>query len=117
MQEGGTGGTFVTEQEKINQLNKLADSLAPPGSSAFYGRDRPPFDTSRPNLHDNKADFAAEFALVSFALKHVESLIDLFKARDAEIKTEEAVHLARVVNALNLAVRHGTRKRKIREGR
>lgn len=117
MQEGGTGGTFVIEQKKIDQLNKLADSLSLHGSAKFHGRDTTPFDISRPNLHDPKAEFSAEFSLVSAALGHVEALIDLFRARGAEINAEETAHLTRVIDAVNLAVRNGTRKKKIHEGR
>lgn len=111
------GGTFVIEREKIDKLNELADSLSATGKGKFHGRETPPFDISQPNLHDTKAEYLAELATVSSALKHVEALIELFRARDAEIDTENAVHLAGVANALNLAVRNGTRKKKIREGR
>ena len=67
----------MTENEKIDQLNKLADNLFGPVPRTILGMYSPAFDITRPNIHDNKKEFLRELNTVVAVRDHLKGLSDL----------------------------------------
>ncbi|WDR04738.1 hypothetical protein PSQ90_10465 [Devosia rhodophyticola] len=70
--------TFMLNQNQIKQLKDIVDKLlgredAPLNALARF---TPPFDISRPNIHDSKKVFLQEFTLVKTVVDNLRSVID-----------------------------------------
>lgn len=67
----------MTEDEKADQLNTLVDRLFGPVQRTILGMYSPPFDTTRPNIHDSKKEFLRELNTVVAARDHLQGVFDL----------------------------------------
>ncbi len=107
-------GTLMTENEKIDRLNHLADKLFYPTDPTYVGRDLPPFDIKRVNVHDSKKEFLEELRMVRAMLDHLHGIHALLETSpDAPDRLREAM-IRRVQMAIDTSVRQGIRKRKLR---
>lgn len=75
---------------KIEQVHCVVDEMLEPfGKTSVRGNalainEVPPFDLSKPNQHNSKAEFLREKELVEACLKHLGALIDLLLPNDEE---------------------------------
>jgi hypothetical protein len=66
------------EEASVNErLWTIADRFSVPKSAGLVGAGGPPFDISRPNSHDSKAEFLQEKRTVSSALESAKPLLAL----------------------------------------
>lgn len=66
------------EETDLNErLWAIADRFSVSKPGGLLGVGHPPFDISRPNLHDSKADFLEEKRTVSSALENARPLLEL----------------------------------------
>lgn len=66
------------EENDVNErLWAIADRFAVPKHKTLLGSFSPPFDISKPNLHDSKADFLHEKRVVETALVNAKPLLEL----------------------------------------
>lgn len=56
-----------------------------------------PFDYSRPNEHDSKAEFQQEMRIVEQSLKHLAGLIELLSSKDGEAVHAETLNRVRPI--------------------
>lgn len=66
------------EETDVNErLWAIANRFSVPRPTGLLGLGASPFDVSRPNLHDSKADFLEEMSAVSTALENARPLLEL----------------------------------------
>lgn len=106
----------MIDQQKIENLNQLADKLASSAEPTFAGTDYAPFDVSRPNLHESKKEFLEEMNTVSAAVDHLESVLHLLSPLSTEPNPPREAMIQRVHQAIDQSVRQELRKRKVRGG-
>ena len=74
----------MEDEEKTDRLREIAGrfyQLSGDNVLSTYGE---PFDTTKPNIHDTKAEFLEEVDFVERSLGHVNELIDLMRAKYEE---------------------------------
>ena len=71
----------MDEQERDDRLREIASRFGwfPPPALLTAGR--PPFDITKPNLHDTKAEFLEETRAVDDALEHASALIQFIMTK------------------------------------
>lgn len=67
----------MEEPDLIEQLIAITSRFYQKEGVTILGAAGPPFDVSKPNLHDNKKEFSAEFRDVKDAIKAARGLFDL----------------------------------------
>ena len=60
----------------IDQLNELARTHLNWMPATILGSGGPPFDISKPNFHDSKADFLKEKSIVQAVISHTQHILD-----------------------------------------
>lgn len=70
----------MLEKDQVDRLNEIAGRFFDLQPNALAWDSGPPFDVSKPNLHDNKADFLAEVAHVDALVKALQTATDLLRA-------------------------------------
>ena len=75
--------------ERSLRLFQIVNELLHPHASVFQKRglggfEEAPFDISKPNQHDTKAEFESEYAIVTDAIEALRTLVPLFLKREDE---------------------------------
>jgi hypothetical protein len=97
------------EQDRQNdQLWEIAKRFGVPEPSGLLGRGRPPFDVTKPNLHNSKAEFLAEQKAVKEAREQAILLARFLSAPYREDAEEHDV-AAPVCTAINESGRQSAR--------
>lgn len=112
--KGQPGRALMTEIEKIELLNKLADRLFCPTEPTYAGKELPPFDIKRANVHNNKKEFLEELHLVRAMSDHFHGIQTLLMISPDDPDPLREATIRRVQVAQDISVRQGLRKRKLR---
>ena len=83
-----------TEDPKVFELWRMAGRFFDPPPRGVLGWQHPPFDTTKPNHHDTKADFLEEKCAVERALAQTEGLSQFLIARYRESHPQHSVAFA-----------------------
>ncbi len=67
----------MEEHDLFDQLRAITNRIYQNEGASFVDAAGPPFDISKPNLHDNKKEFSAEFKDVKDAIAAAKGLLDL----------------------------------------
>lgn len=67
----------MEEPDLFEQLRAITNRFYQKEAATVLGAAGPPFDVSKPNLHDNKKEFSAEFKDVKDAIKATRGLLGL----------------------------------------
>ncbi len=88
----------MTEDVQREHLHNLCDRLFGPSEKTLL-RDRlPPFDISRPNIHDNKKEFTKEREAVKAIIGHLQGILDNILG-DAKEPGDQKLNLRSGMNA------------------
>jgi len=71
----------MDEIDVNERLRQIASRFFVPRTTTLLGAMSPPFDTSKPNLHDSKAAFMEEKRAVETAFEQAKGLLDFLMAR------------------------------------
>ena len=104
----------MTQEDKIDRLNHLADSILGAPEPNFVGREVAPFDIKQVNLHENKKEFLEELQTVSGMVDHSTGILILLARSPDDADPVRFAMLQRVQVAVDGSVRHGLRKKKLR---
>lgn len=66
----------MDENEKNERLREIAGRFCDLGPTTILGGNQPPFDATKPNLHDSKAEFLEEKQMVTKAALQAEELFE-----------------------------------------
>lgn len=106
---------FMLSETQLEKLNEIVDRLlerAKPSPQQAYGL-VPPFDISRPNIHDSKREFLLEKEAVEAIAKHLAGIIDqIFVPSDQENADLDAM-VDRLGAAIELGAQQKNSRRKI----
>lgn len=100
------------DRDKIDQLNHLVDGLLAPNEPKRAGREEPPFDLAAEAQHSTKREFLDELTIVKGIIKHLNAILELIP--DDHVQTPQTN--GRLKEAVDKAIRNGTRRRKLRGG-
>lgn len=71
----------MDEKELTDRLNEIVERFCERKPTTLLGSFSPPFDTSKPNQHDSKKEFLAEWQLVEKAILNAEELFETLTLR------------------------------------
>lgn len=107
MPKGRLHLTLMLQNEDINRLHKIVDALLGRRSLNALARLDPPFNVSKPNLHDSKAEFQHEFEAVQRAFEGLDQVLQAFLGRETE---EEAAKRSEMTKRVAAAVDASARR-------
>lgn len=93
----------MISDEGIEKLNLLDEALFGTRSKNLLSPYSTPFDVSRPNIHDNKAEFLKEFSTVVAILEHCEGIIAALVAPNGDVSPEHQAMTDRLAVAINVS--------------
>ena len=106
MQEGPSHVTFMRRILYPDYADRLYDivnemlgpeyAISVPPITGLAGL-RPPFDTSKPNQHDSKAEFLLELEAVEACLDGIASMVEKIAPREGEKKRQEMLDQLQLV--------------------
>ena len=90
----------MNDTDENERLEAIVARFCTPKPRTILGTVQPPFDTSRPNSHDTKAEFLSEKAVVESALQDAQSLLDFMMAsfRSEDPNHDAAKNVRRLVD-------------------
>ncbi|MFN7222738.1 MAG: hypothetical protein ACK4MS_01805 [Paracoccaceae bacterium] len=103
----------MTEEEKIQRLNELADRLFSWMEPSYAGRDKPPFDIKPVNLHHSKKEFTDELRTVAAIVGHLHGvLVELQITPETADPSKDAM-ISRIQAAVDNSIRQNVRRKKL----
>ncbi len=107
MPKVATIGGLMVSQIQVGKLNELVERLFDQKPNSFASKYDPPFDTSRPNIHDSKKAFLREQRVVENIIGHLSGVLKELQRPEQEVieewgKMSFDLSVAIEVNALNL---------------
>jgi hypothetical protein len=110
MSKGYQLADLLHEIEKIERLRKFVENLFGPDGTNRLARYTPPFDISRPNIHDSKKEFLRELATVTEVKDHLRKTLGLLfqTSRPEERDPLQTAMIGRLSVAIeSIALDHG----------
>ena len=104
----------MTEKEKIERLNRLADRLFSPSDPTYSGRDFPPFDIDRVNVHNKKKDFNDEVRAVTVIVGHLHGMLETLQISSPIADATKEAMIGRIKDAVDNVIRGQVRRKKLR---
>lgn len=102
------------EEASVNErLWTIAYRFSVPKPVGLIGTDGPPFDISRPNFHDSKAEFLQEKRTVSSALESAKPLLALILNGVSTKGGPEYAAIRKVLKSVDANVRSNRRTRRL----
>ena len=98
--------------EELQQLNLELFGEKGEGIT-FLSRFDPPFDVSRPNIHDTKKEFTRELTTVEQVLEHARGIIGAFTDADAKGSDKHREMMRRLATSVSGHARDERRKERI----
>lgn len=102
--------------DEINEkLHELTEALFGRSlrTATLLTKNGPPFDTTKSNVHDSKADFQAEIDAVRSVSKHAKAILDVFYSEEAKARPDHGDMVTRVQNAFQASSLREVNKRPI----
>jgi len=104
----------MTDKEKIERLNQLADRLFCPTEPTYAGRDFPPFDIKRVNLHDSKKEFSEELLTVAAIVDHLHGVLVALQISPETADPSKDAMISRIQAEVDNSTRQNVRRKKLR---
>ncbi|WDR03567.1 hypothetical protein PSQ19_05620 [Devosia algicola] len=96
--------TFMLDQKQLKQLKDIVDKLLGRDEALVnaLARFTPPFDISRPNIHDSKKEFSQELAMVEAIFNHLAGAVDQLLPNKDQETAEFKVLRERIRDAIEI---------------
>lgn len=93
----------MTGETITDQLNALDEALFGERKRNLFDQHSPPFDVSRPNIHDSKREFLLELNAVQSIVDHTIAILDqvLGIRKDAEPEHQEMIKRLELITDFN----------------
>tara|TARA_B110000902_G_scaffold185637_1_gene210182 strand:- start:237 stop:587 length:351 start_codon:yes stop_codon:yes gene_type:complete len=93
----------MISDEATDKLNALDVALFGERYRGILDSGSAPFDVSRPNFHDNKADFLKELMTVQAVLNHCDGVLNTIAVYDEELSSENVPEKFSLAIAINVS--------------